>query len=339
MGRNCGRKRQALGSGTITRVRSSLAILAGVVLLGTAACGGPATGPSATGPSATGPGATGPGATHGQPLGSARPGSREAISTSAAPLPRPVRCGSCWHPPVRESWQIQLSFTPRPPFRRVQMIEVDGFDTPAATVRALHRSLPGRRVVCYLDAGTRENWRPDAAEFPKSLLGRVNGNWSGERWLDIAKASGALDAIMAARIQMCQRKGFDAVDFDNVDGYAQHTGFRLTAGDQRAYDIFLANTAHRLGLSAGLKNDLPQIPRLLPYFDFAVDEQCFQYAECLSSQHGGRYGLDDVVAAGKPVFEIEYHLRLARFCPAANRHNFDAIAKDLNLGSWRKPCR
>jgi hypothetical protein len=259
--------------------------------------------------------------------------------TVQSPLPGPVRCRSCWHPPVRESWQIQLSSTPRPPFLKVGMIEVDGFDTPASTVAALHQSFRGRGVVCYLDAGTWENWRPDASKFPKSLLGNDDGGWPGERWLDIAAYQGALGRIIAARVEMCKHKGFDAVDFDNVDGYDNNTGFHLTADDQLRYDVFLANTAHRAGLSVALKNDLPQIPALLRYFDFAVNEQCFQYAECLTSQNGGRYGLNEFTAAHKPVFEIEYSLRPAQFCPAANRDNFNAVAKKLNLGPWRQPCR
>jgi hypothetical protein len=29
-----------------------------------------------------------------------------------------------------------------------------------------------------------------------------------------------------------------------------------------------------------LKNDLGRIPDLLPYFDWALNEQCFQFDEC-----------------------------------------------------------
>lgn len=217
------------------------------------------------------------------------------------------------------------------------MFEVDGFDTPVATVAALHRSLRGRGVVCYIDAGTWENWRPDAGAFPKSLLGKDDGGWPGERWLDIAKINGALGRIMRARAAMCKRKGFSAVDFDNVDGYTNNTGFHLTASDQLRYDVFLANAAHRLGLSVALKNDLPQIPVLVHYFDFAVNEQCFEFSECLTSQNGG-YGLDQFVRAHKAVFEIEYNLKLAQFCPAAIKDHFNSLRKALNLGAWRQAC-
>jgi hypothetical protein len=262
----------------------------------------------------------------------------DTITGGGAGLPAPVGCRSCWRPPLRESWQIQLSSTPPAPYLKVGMIEVDGFDTPNSTVAALHRSSAGRGVVCYIDAGTWENWRPDAHEFPKYLLGKSDSGWSGERWLDIARFHGVLGRIMQARARMCQRKGFNAIDFDNVDGYDNDTGFHLTADDQLRYDVFLANTAHRLGLSVALKNDLPQIPVLLRYFDFAVDEQCFQYHECLTSQNGG-FGLDEFVRAHKAVFEIEYQLKRSQFCPAAIRDHFNAMRKALSLGPWREPCQ
>jgi hypothetical protein len=141
-------------------------------------------------------------------LGTAATATALPVRTPA--LPPPVRCGSCWRPALSESWQIELSASPEPPFPPVKMIELDGFDTPAATVAALHRSLHGRGVVCYIDAGTWENWRPDAGQFPPGLLGRQDGGWPGERWLDVARYPGALARIMLARIQMCKSKGFDA---------------------------------------------------------------------------------------------------------------------------------
>src|SRR6201996_1392673 len=178
--------------------------------------------------------------------------------------------------PVRESWDIQLDRPPRAPSPAVGLIEVDGFDTPAATVTALHRSRAGRVVVCYLDAGTWERWRPDATRYPKSLLGRPDNGWAGERWLDIRRYRGTLGTILAPRVRMCRAKGFNAVDFDNVDGYQNGTGFTLTAADQLNFNRFLAGLAHRAGLLVALKNDPAQIPQLLPYFDFGVDEQRYQ---------------------------------------------------------------
>jgi hypothetical protein len=206
------------------------------------------------------------------------------------------------------------------------VFDIDMFDNGARVVGALHRS--GRRVMCYIDAGTWEKWRPDARRFPRSLLGRGN-SWPGERWLDIRRLA-ALRPLMRARIDLCARRGFDAVEFDNVDGYANDTGFPLTGSDQLSYNTWLANAAHRRGLSVALKNDLGQVRTLLPYFDFALDEQCFQYRECGA--------LRPFVAAGKAVFEVEYRLPVSRFCPKAGRLGFNSMRKHFTLGAWRRPC-
>ena len=110
------------------------------------------------------------------------------------------------------------------------MYDVDMFDTPAPLVRAMHGR--GIKAVCYISAGSWEDWRPDADEFPESVLGnlRMAGGAAGS-------TSGgwpALGPIMRARIAMCADKGFDGVEFDNVDGYQNDTGFPLTGADQSA---------------------------------------------------------------------------------------------------------
>ena len=43
--------------------------------------------------------------------------------------------------------------------------DVDGFETTAAEVAALHAS--GKHVVCYIDVGTAENFRPDYGVVPE----------------------------------------------------------------------------------------------------------------------------------------------------------------------------
>src|SRR3954467_4662988 len=111
---------------------------------------------------------------------------------SAGSLPPPVPCPGCWHPALRTSWQWQLSTVPHAPFLDVDMYDIDVFDTPASTVAALHASKPGRRVTCYISAGSWESWRPDAGQFPRSLLGKPLDHWPGERYLDIRRFNGAL---------------------------------------------------------------------------------------------------------------------------------------------------
>jgi hypothetical protein len=270
------------------------------------------------------------------------PGSAAATAgagTRHVPHPSPpVACHGCWRPALSTTWDWVLSVVPTPPFRHVQMLDVDAFDASAADVASMHAA--GIKVVCYISAGTYEDWRPDIAKFPPRLLGGPNG-WPGERWLDIrdaqARHSVLLD-IMDARLHMCRVKGFDGVELDNVDGYANDTGLPLTFADQLYYDATLANHAHARGLMVLQKNDLEQIPALLPYFDAALNEECNQYHECTTAQNG-TYGLDQYVAAGKAVFQAEYKLPPRRFCPADRANGFNGVQFDLDLDGRRfRPC-
>ena len=266
------------------------------------------------------------------------PTAGSAAATPAAP--NPVPCGSCWHPALNTSWNWVLSSVPKAPYRNVAMYDVDGFNASASDVTAMHAA--GIKVVCYVSAGTYENWRPDASQFPKALLGKKVSGWPGEQWLDVrdVQHSGSvLRSIMDARLDMCHQKGFDAVELDNVDGYTNSTGFPLKAADQLYYDSTLANDSHTRGMSVLQKNDNEQIPSLLAYFDGALNEQCNEYSECTTAQNGG-YGLDQYVAAGKPVFQAEYNLSTSQFCPADNANNFNGVKFNINLDdSDFEPCR
>lgn len=260
-------------------------------------------------------------------------------SSKAPPPPDPVACQGCWQPPVDTSWNWVLSKVPHPPYRDVEMYDVDGFESTAADVQAMHAA--GLHAVCYLSAGTWERYRPDADEFPKAVIGAKNG-WPGERWLDVRelqKGDSVLRSIMDDRLDMCAAKGFDMVELDNVDGYTNHTGFPLTGADQLFYNATFANDAHDRGLSVLQKNDNEQIPKLLPYFDAALNEQCNQYHECTTKQNGD-YGLDQYVDAGKAVFQAEYKLRTSQFCDADNANDFNGVRFALNLkDKVFEPCR
>jgi hypothetical protein len=231
-----------------------------------------------------------------------------------------------WKPRPHTTWQWQLT-TPVDRSVKAQMYDIDLFDNSAAVVRALHAR--GRRVVCYLDAGTYEPERPDQAEFPAEVIGKELPDWPGERWLDVRRLD-VLGPILERRLDLCRSRGFDGVEPDNVDAYTNDSGFPLTADDQLRFNRFLARAAHTRGLSVGLKNDLDQIDALQPYFDWALDEQCFQYHECER--------LRPFVRARKPVFVAEYELAPSQFCAQARAAGFMAMRKRYGLGAWRQPC-
>ena len=241
--------------------------------------------------------------------------------SSAAPAATGVR----WKPRPGLAWQWQLDGRVDPSVD-VPVYDIDGFENTAADVARLHRD--GRRVVCYVNVGAWEDFRPDKDAFPESVLGRENG-WAGERWLDVRQLS-VLRPVMERRFDMCRDKGFDAVEPDLVEGYGNETGFPLTAADQLRYNRMIARIAHERGLSVGLKNDLPQIPQLLSDFDFAVNEECAQYGECAR--------LTAFVAAGKAVFHVEYAEPTSSFCPQSRRLKLSSMRKRPDLGVWRRPC-
>lgn len=228
-----------------------------------------------------------------------------------------------WRPAVGLSWQLQYTGKLDTTIA-AQVYDIDGADATAAQVAALHKA--GRKVICYVDAGSYENWRADAARYPAAVLGNALDGWAGERWVDVRRWD-ALRPILADRFAACRAKGFDAVDPDNMDGYANDPGFPLTAADQLLFNRQVADLAHSLGLSAGLKNDLDQVAALQPAFDFAVNEQCVKYKECGL--------LAPFTAAGKPVFHVEYG---AAQCPSPAAARFSNVRKHLSLDAYRAAC-
>ncbi len=238
----------------------------------------------------------------------------------------PAGAAAWWMPEPGMSWQVQFTGAIN---RSVaaDVFDLDGFDTKRSLVRALHAQ--GDHAVCYVNAGAWEDWRPDAGRFPASVKGKPLDGWPGERLLDVRRLD-VLEPILRDRIAMCGAKGFDAIEFDNIDGYSNDTGFDLDAGDQLRFDRWLARTAHDAGLGVGLKNTLGLAEQLAPAFDFALLEQCFQYRECeLARPFSG---------AGKQVVDIEYSLPRSSFCAKAMTLGIDAMKKRLALDAWRRPC-
>ncbi len=237
-----------------------------------------------------------------------------------------VHVDDIWQPAPGAHWQWQLSGTIDTSFV-TQMYDIDLFEVAPGVIDQLHAD--GRVVICYFSAGSWEDWRPDAATFPAAVRGEPLEDFPDETWLDIRQLDG-LGPIMRARLDLAVEKGCDGVEPDNVDGYVNETGFGLTAQDQLNYNLWLSVEAHARGLSVGLKNDLDQVADLVPFFDWALNEQCFQFNECAS--------LLPFVEAGKAVFGVEYEGNPETFCPEANVLGYSWLQKRLELDAWRFDC-
>lgn len=219
-----------------------------------------------------------------------------------------------WQPTAGLSWWWQLENldnldTALP----VDVYNIDLFDGISSGKLAELKG-NGYRVICYISGGTYEPFRDD---FPDGFgddgspyIGARMGegtpddpydDWD-EWWLNITPGPHLelIEDIMLDRLDLAKLKGCDGMEFDNVDSYSEYNynGLGITYQNQLDWNQFLAEEAHARNLGAGLKNDLGQIPDLVSYFDFAVNEQCFQYNEC------NAYA--PFIDAGKPVFAQEY---------------------------------
>jgi endo-alpha-1,4-polygalactosaminidase (GH114 family) len=235
-----------------------------------------------------------------------------------------------WLPEQDQRFDAQF-VTPFNLVRGVDIVALDLFETSTAQVADLRAR--GVRTICYINAGAWENWRPDAREYPPTAIGRAYAGWPGERWLDV-RALKSLEKVLRNRIELCRDKGFDGVEFDNVDGYVNRTGFTLSAADQLAFNRWLAGEAHKAKLAVALKNTLELVPDLVTVFDFAISESCFSEGSCEA--------LLPFRDAGKAVYVIEYtnqRRKMDRYCAEAVELELQLVFKTKSLnGKLHRRC-
>lgn len=225
-------------------------------------------------------------------------------------------------PPTGAGFDLQLGGAYEPPVGAA-VVERDRTEPAPA----------GRYGVCYVNGfQTQETettwWR---RKHPALLL-RVRGRevrdpeWP-ETLLDIRTPDKrrAIAAIVGRWIDGCARKGFRAVELDNLDTWTRSRGTIRAAHTRATARLFVAR-AHRAGLAVGQKNAAELLPRKAPYrapfgFDFAVVEQCQEYREC------DRY----TRVYGARTFEVEYDAKSFRAACAARAGRHPIILRDLAL--------
>lgn len=233
-----------------------------------------------------------------------------------------------WKPAPGLSWQWQLTGQ----LDLEQRADVWDIELEVGRSVVDHLHAQGARVICYISVGSHENWRSDADLFPPEVLGKDYEGWSGEKWLDIRRID-LLAPIMLARLDECARKGFDAVEPDNMEIHTNDTGFPLSYQDQLRYALWLAEEAHQRGLAIGQKNAPDMVKDLVEVFDFAITEDAFYY--------NWADEMRPYITAGKPVFAAEYTDlpgNFERFCEKSQEFGFSTILKDRDLDSFRQTC-
>lgn len=203
-------------------------------------------------------------------------------------------------PPVNAGFDYQIGGDyPLPP--GVSVVSRDWFSGAAAPDPAYS--------ICYVNAfqtqpDERGVDRPDERRnWPRRLVLSKLGEdpkWGGEYLVDIRSKRKRERAArwVQPMLEACAAKGYEAVEFDNLDSWTRFNGTplakRVPFGKRQAlaYAAKLARRSHALGLAVGQKNT-PQLKRRQVRragFDFAVAEECARYRECGAYRklHGNR---------------------------------------------------
>ncbi len=248
------------------------------------------------------------------------------VTASAEPTVAHEAAQRTWShpPPANAKFDYQIGGRYKRP-RGVTVVSRDWFEG---------KPLRGDRYsICYINAFQTQAdiagvHRPDErSNWPQHLVLDQLGDdpqWGGEYLIDISTRSKRRAALrhLAPMVDTCARKGFDAVEFDNLDSWTRFRGTPLhdqvPFGRRKAvrFARLLTDYAHESGLAVARKNT-PQFGRRVTRsigFDFAIAESCGVYNEChLYTRVFG----DDVIA-------IEYS-------GAAFRATCDTIGDDVSV--------
>jgi hypothetical protein len=282
------------------------------------------------------------------------------LATAALAVPSGIRAGAAptrWIPPLgNQPWQWELShpldlsnardmgtkdkLPNGKPAPAPVIYDIDAIINPASTVAALHAE--GKHVVCYIEVGAAGNYYSAADEgvattyYAQLQAAGVFGNkvpHYPEYYLDI-RSPATVSIIESMIDQQCAAKGFDAVETDIDEEYASPNGFGLTEADEIQYMTTLADYMHGLGLGWWIKNPDDTGDNyatvMEPLADAVLTEQCNQYKTC---------GALSAYVGVKAVFNAEYHVKPAKFCPNDDSLGFNGAEFNLNLTGVRKPCQ
>lgn len=253
-------------------------------------------------------------------------------ATFAVVAAAPAGAGAYELPPVDGQFDYQIGGDYPPP-EGVRIVSRDWFSGSAAG--------GGIYSICYVngfqtEADERGTDRPDEhRNWPRSLILEKLGddpNWGGEYLVDLSTAGKRERAAewVQPMIAGCAEKGYDAVEFDNLDSWTRFNGTPIARKvpfgrrEAVAYAALLADRAHALDLAVAQKNTVQLKPREALDrigFDFAVAEQCARYREC------DRYRN----LFGDQMIDIEYRKKdFRRACDDVG-DSIPVVLRDLNV--------
>lgn len=226
-------------------------------------------------------------------------------------------------PPTTGYVDYQLGGTYKAP-EGVTVVARDSGSAPATNIYS----------ICYLNGfqtqpGDRKWWLKHHKSLVLFRKGKpvIDKNWPDELILNTSTKSKrkSLAKIMAPKIKSCAKRGFKAVEFDNLDTFTRSKG-KLSAGNNRELAKLYTKTAHTAGLAVAQKNtaEYAKSWKKKVGFDFAVAEECYRWNECKAYTS----------VYGTAVIDIEYadDLRgtFADACAAANSPDL-MVLRDRDL--------
>jgi hypothetical protein len=231
-------------------------------------------------------------------------------------------------PPADVSWDARLDDAVDIA-EDVQLFYLDPAWQPASDLAALHAA--GRHYLCYLSAGTYEDFREDAEEFPANVIGNPLVDFPRERWVDVR--SSAVREIMARRVTELAAKGCDGVPPSSLAVHAAETGFGLTESDALDYSRWLAERIHAAGMSAGLAAPAALSAELWPTFEFGLAIDCLEGSQCAE--------FDVFTRAGKPVLHVEFGdaESAAIVCKSSEALGFVPLVTDPSFNGQSVRCQ
>jgi hypothetical protein len=220
----------------------------------------------------------------------ARLGCPLAAMCLALVLAAPAAAAAPSPPPVNARFDYQIGGDYRLP-SGVRVVSRDWF---------AGRAPRGTYAICYVNAFQTQDdesgvKRPDErSAWPRNLVLSELGddpNWGGEYLVDISTASRRKRAArwLQPMIRTCARKGFEAVEYDNLDSWTRFDDtprdgdVPFGKADAIAFAKLLTKRAHALGLAVGQKNTVELTRREALRrigFDFAIAEECGRWDEC-----------------------------------------------------------
>jgi len=235
-------------------------------------------------------------------------------------------------PPVDAPFDYQLGGDYGPP-DGVEVVTRDWFSgTP----------LPGGYSVCYVNAFQTEQddegvERPDErSAWPRQLVLSELGDdpdWAGEYLVDLSTGESRRTAAawVGRMVDTCADKGFDAVEFDNLDSWTRFDGTSIAdlvpfgPAEAAEYATLLTTAAHLRGMAVAQKNTLhlDASTRSAIGFDFLVVERCGELGECA----------DAARAYGDAILAVEYEAAgFAAACTAIGERS-SVVLRDRDLST------